>query len=403
MLTKPKEQTYLSPLQITWKRFKKNKLSVAALIFIVFISLAGVFAYWIIPDNTPNANRIILQISTSKPGATYTFLKIASEPEIENRNIFSILIGGKKDRFSYLQISDYKIINDLLFASEYTGIEGDTISKVGFSFIQLDPHLYSKKGENLFSISGKKNRLTKQEFAEMISKDHVVSKTFWLGTDRYGRDMWSRLLLGARVSLSIGLMAVFISMIIGVTLGALAGYYRGWVDISISWLINVIWSLPALLLVIAVSFALGKGFWQVFVAVGLSMWVEVARIVRGQLLSLREVEFVEAGRALGYSSSRIIFKHILPNISGPILVAAASNFVSAILLEAGLSFLGFGVQPPFPSWGGMIKEHYGYILIDAAYLAIIPGLAIMLLVYSFNLVAIGLRDAFDLKEGNTFS
>ncbi len=403
MLTKSKEQTYLSPLQITWKRFKKNKLSVAALIFIVFISLAGVFAYWIIPDNTPNANRIILQISTSKPGARFTFLKIASEPEIENRNMFSILISGKKDRFSYLPISDYKISNDSLFVSEYTGIEGDTISKVGFSFIQLDSYLYSKRGENLFSILGKKNRLTKQEFVEMIVKDHVVSKTFWLGTDRYGRDMWSRLLLGARVSLSIGLMAVFISMIIGVTLGALAGYYRGWVDISISWLINVIWSLPALLLVIAVSFALGKGFWQVFVAVGLSMWVEVARIVRGQLLSLREVEFVEAGRALGYSSSRIIFKHILPNISGPILVAAASNFVSAILLEAGLSFLGFGVQPPFPSWGGMIKEHYGYILIDAAYLAIIPGLAIMLLVYSFNLVAIGLRDAFDLKEGNTFS
>ena len=163
------------------------------------------------------------------------------------------------------------------------------------------------------------------------------------------------------------------------------------------WIINVVWSIPTLLLVIAITFALGKGFWQVFVAVGLTMWVEVARVVRGQILSIREKEYVEAGRALGFSNFRIIFHHILPNIMGVVIVISAANFASAILLEAGLSFLGIGVQPPMPSWGSMIKENYGYIILDSAHLAILPGLAIMLMVLAFMLVGNALRDALDVK------
>jgi len=207
--------------------------------------------------------------------------------------------------------------------------------------------------------------------------------------------------LGSRISLAVGLMSVIISMLLGVTVGAVAGYFGGWIDGALSWLMNILWSLPALLLVIAISFALGKGLWQIFIAVGLSMWVEVARLVRGQVMSLKQVEYVEAARSLGFNNTRIISRHILPNIIGPILVLASSNFASAILLEAGLSFLGFGAQPPMPTWGSMIKEHYGYIVMDSAYLAIMPGLAIMLLVYAFNLVTVGLRDAFDIKSQST--
>jgi len=206
------------------------------------------------------------------------------------------------------------------------------------------------------------------------------------------------MLYGIRISLSIGFIAVFISLIIGISLGLIAGYFRGRTDDIIMWLVNVIWSIPTLLMVIAITLALGKGFWQVFVAVGLTMWVEVTRIVRGQVFSIRESEYVEAGKALAYKPFRIIFKHILPNIIGPVIVISAANFAAAILIEAGLSFLGIGAQPPMPSWGGMIKDHYAYIIMDKAYLAIIPGVAIMSLVLAFMLLGNGLRDAFDVKD-----
>ena len=163
------------------------------------------------------------------------------------------------------------------------------------------------------------------------------------------------------------------------------------------WLINITWSIPTLLLVIAITLALGKGFWQVFIAVGLTMWVEVARVVRGQIMSVKEMQYVEAAKALGLSDFRIILRHILPNIMAPIIVISAANFAAAILIESGLSFLGIGAQPPTPSWGAMIKDHYSYIILGKAYLAIIPGLAIMMLVMAFMLIGNALRDALDVK------
>jgi peptide/nickel transport system permease protein len=161
---------------------------------------------------------------------------------------------------------------------------------------------------------------------------------------------------------------------------------------------NIVWSIPTLLLVFAITFALGKGFWQVFVAVGLTLWVNVARTLRGQVLAVRNIEYVEATRALGFSDARIIFRHILPNVLGPVLVVAAANFASAIVIEAGLSFLGVGVQPPQPSWGLMIKENYSFIITSNPSLAIIPGVAIMILVLAFNLLGNALRDRLDVRR-----
>ena len=209
--------------------------------------------------------------------------------------------------------------------------------------------------------------------------------------------MLSRLIVGTRVSLSVGLITVIISLSIGLVLGSLAGYYRGRTDNIIMWFINVIWSIPTLLLVFAITLALGKGFWQVFIAVGLTMWVNVARLVRGQVLAVRELEYVEATRALGFSDLRTIVRHIWPNIMGPVMVVAASNFASAIVIEAGLSFLGIGVQPPQPSWGLMIKENYYLIITQNPMLALTPGYAIMLLVLAFNLLGNGLRDALNVR------
>src|SRR5690606_8378350 len=196
---------------------------------------------------------------------------------------------------------------------------------------------------------------------------------------RYGRDILSRLVIGARVSISVGIVAVLLSLSIGIVLGSIAGYYGGVVDNMVMWVINILWAIPTLLLVFAITLTIGKGFWEIFIAIGLTMWVSAARLIRGQVMVMKEMEYITAARALGLSDMRIIFKHILPNIAGPIMVIAAANFATAILIEAGLSFLGIGVQPPRPSWGLMIKEHYNFLVTNRPLLAIVPGIAIMLL------------------------
>ena len=220
---------------------------------------------------------------------------------------------------------------------------------------------------------------------------------FYFGTDKFGRDVLSRIIIGSRISFSIGFVSVFISLLIGLILGCIAGYYSGYPDRIIMWIINVTWSIPTLLLVIAITLALGKGFWQVFIAVGLTMWVEVARIVRGQIKQFKERQFVIAAKVMGYNDFRIITKHILPNIYSPLIVISAANFASAILIESGLSFLGLGAQPPMTSWGLMIKDHYNYIILGEPFLAIIPGVCIMLLVCAFMLFGNSLRDLLDVR------
>lgn len=359
-----------SPAQRIWVRFKKNKPAFGGLIFILLMILMGILGYLITPDQTPMANTMHLQLSNKKPGRTFEFLVISEKKHTSKENLLTKMLHGQPAAFKSIPITAYRISGDQLLVKEYIGDDEDATES---SYPMGKDH---------------------EEFA----RQHIYKQTFWLGTDGYGRDLLSRLVLGIRVSLSVGLIAVLISMSIGVSLGALAGYFGGITDSAISWLMNVIWSLPSLLLVIAISFALGKGFWQIFIAVGLSTWVDVARLVRGQVMAIKEAEFVEAAKALGFPAHRILLRHIMPNIAGPVLVIASANFASAILLETGLSFLGFGAQPPMPSWGSMIQENYGYIVMDAAYLAILPGMAIMLTVYAFNLMAIGLRDAFDIKS-----
>lgn len=377
--------------------FFQNKLAVAGLCLVVLVSVLAVLGYLITPDATPQANDMLVQLGLKKPGASFILLKFKAAENTAEVGILQKMLSGQPAVYRNIPVTSYRFKGDSIYVREYIG-EEDISAETAYS-------IYKISDKKSIASAETKKTVLKEASVSAVKEDiihhHIVKKTFWLGTDIYGRDMLSRLIIGARVSLAVGFVSVIISLIVGVIIGAAAGYYGGKTDAFLSWLMNVLWALPALLLVIAISFALGKGLWQIFVAVGLSMWVEVGRLVRGQVIALKQVEFVEAARALGYSDFRIILKHILPNITGPILVLAAANFASAILLEAGLSFLGYGAQPPTPTWGTMIKEHYGYIVIGSAYLAILPGLAIMLMVYAFNLVTLGLRDAFDIKLQHT--
>lgn len=317
----------------------------------LFLCFLAVLGYLITPDSSSYANNQHLEISMKSPGYSCFFYK---EEHEATSSILKTLVFGKKEYQSELALSSYEISNDSVFLRV------------------VDP-------EETLSF-------WVQDKGQAFISEHLTKKVFWLGTDQFGRDVLSRLIIGLRISLSVGFISVLISLLIGVSLGAIAGYFGKWVDHLVMWFINVVWSLPSLLLIIAISFALGKGFWQMFIAIGLTMWVEVARVVRGQVMSIKQNEYVEAAHALAYSNARIITKHILPNIWGPVIVISAANFSTAILVEAGLSFLGLGVAPPIPSLGGMIRESYIGIFFGYPWLSFFPGMLIISIVFSFMMM-----------------
>lgn len=391
----------------SWSKLKKNKSAMFGLSIIVLAVLVSILGGNIRPDASPYAYNTVPSLMKLKTGTTVQFLMVKKNKEVKESSFFNqLFFGGQEPTHLSIPITDYSFDKDEIIVSLFSSNSSLNekkryqLANVYYSIKKNEKEIgVSTSSINYYTLTNEVKSIDKKELQSLIIKENIITKTFWLGTDVQGRDLLSRIMSGTIVSLSVGLISVIISLIIGVTLGAIAGYYRGWVDDVIMWIINIVWSIPTLLLIISVTLLLGKGFTTVFFAVGLTMWVELARVVRGQILSIREKEYIEAGKALGFSNYRIITKHIFPNIIGSVIVISAANFASAILIEAGLSFLGIGVQIPMVSWGTMIEQHRSFITHpDKAFLALIPGLCIIFLVFAFMLLGNGLRDSFDTQK-----
>lgn len=327
------------------KRFKRHKLAFIAFYVLIFMILVAVFAGIISPYSP---DRQILEFSSKGLFFSPDVIQVK-----ENSGIAIVPVKNIVDeKETSLTIIDY----------------ADNLKELDKTSIIKDRNEY-------------------------LSRMH-----FFLGTDKFGRDILSRLIYGTRISVSVGIISQIIALIIGILLGSVAGFYRGISDKIIMWLINVVWAFPSILLVIAISVVLGKGYWQAFVAIGLTSWIDIARITRGQIFSIRESEYIEAARSLGISDRKIIIKHIIPNTISPVIITSTVGLANAVIFEASLSFLGLGVQPPTASWGQMVFDGYKYLITGTNYnMVLLPSLAIMILVFSINMVGDGLRDSLDPK------
>ena len=384
---------------------RRHFAALAGFILIAAACAVAILGYLIMPDKSPNANDGAVQLGKQPPGARAIFLKIAKNSAPEKRSLLGVALYGRENPYLLIPVTSYHIDGLRIQASGYGRTEAQQTYDMReiVTGVSHQPELTTDQAPERESpvrvryLTGIEQDISYGELLDRFEGDHVETRRYLLGTDRAGRDLLSRLIFGTRISLSIGLAAVAISLFIGIVAGTLAGYFGRITDTVIVWLISVIWSVPGIMLVIAISIALqSRGLWVIFLAVGLTMWVEVARTVRGEMLALREKQYVEAARAFGFSDFRIVFRHIMPNMAGTLVVLATANFASAILLEAGLSFLGLGVQPPTPSWGMMVYEGFQAMgTKNSWHLILFPALAICIMVLAFNLLGSGLRDATD--------
>lgn len=364
--------------------------------------MVAVFGSYLRPDSSQFASTQNRSLAKLKPLTRVQFLKYRMNKPLSKKGWRErIHNGGIESDFVYypydkLSMSGNSVtidfrgrsrtyqMADILYAIDPITVEsiGQSTS-TAFTFVDIDNNSQAT---------------TTRAMTSEIEGENLVSKTFLFGTDALGRDVLSRLMAGSAVSLSVGFFAVCASVFLGLMIGLFAGYFGGIVDRMLSWSMNLFWSVPAILLVVSVTIALGTGVQALIIGIALVLWVEMAQVVRHTVLSIRLKDFVKALRLMGLSHFKILFKHIIPGLMGPIAVLASTSFAEAIMLEAGLSFLGIGVQPPQPSWGNMIRDSYGYIIAgDSAFLAIIPSTALIVLILSFVFVSNGLKEMTDVK------
>lgn len=400
-----------SPNYFIRRRLLNNYPAMTGLIIIAIAAFIAILGYTIMPDDSPNANDGAIQLQKQMPGFKATFLKIRKNAAIEEHSWLGELAFGQPSTYLLEPIAAYRLEDLKVFVTPFEESGEKVYDLVGVVLpLYVGDHQLPQFPENTnwvaegetiryLNLEGEEEQISKAALLEQFREENLEERLFLLGTDKSGRDMLSRLMFGARISLSIGLVSVLVSVVLGILFGALAGFFGGWVDTVVTWFMSVVWSIPGIMLVIAISMALqSRGVFVAFIAVGLTMWVDVARVVRGEIFSIKEKLYIEAARAYGLNNRQIIWNHVLPNLLGSLIVIATANFAAAILLEAGLSFLGLSVQPPTPSWGIMIYEGYHAIgTQNSWHLVVFPAVAISLMVLSFNLLGNGLRDAFDPK------
>lgn len=340
--------------------------------------LIAVFAYPLAPDGSPGAARMLKELKAKPPGFSRQFLKVPLRQAPRKKSFIAALFTGAEPSCSLVPVNDFFFARDTLVVQHYIGLG------VQDTLVFLLKHLQPPTS-NFQQSLGRQQR--------QVAGEAITRRTFLLGTDRYGRDILSRIIIGTRISLGVGFVAMLISLGIGLLLGVLAGYCRGWVDHLVMYLANVLTAIPWPLLAFGITLSLGRGFWQIAVAVGLVMWAGTARLVREEVLVLREREWVRSAQLLGLSNMRILIRHILPNMAASLLALAAANVASGMLAEAGLSFLGIGMQPPAPSWGGMMREQWAFLPAGRAALALIPGVALVVLAGAFQMLSHLLREA----------
>jgi peptide/nickel transport system permease protein len=407
----------------TLKEIYLNTPAFFGLVYIISCFVVVLLGYSIMMDKTPNAEDGHPMVRKLQPLSSAYFLKIKHSFEVEKKNFLYSLYFGTESEYSIVPLNGSYLDTNVLFIQGDTLLFYKTLDSRGHDTLLSKPliecvvNINTSLSESYNFRNGKNYLIRENDYLYLNSNDDTVSITkedllsefyaknlekryFILGTDEAGRDMYSKLIFGTRIALLIGLASVLISLVVGVTLGAVAGFFGGTVDSVISWLITVFFAIPSIMWVIAISFVLGsRELWVVFVAVGLTTWVDIARLVRGQIISIKQSLYIDAARALGYTNGRIVFNHILPNVIDPLIIASTSNFATAILVESGLSFLGIGVRPPTPSWGYMIYEGFKTIgSPNSLHIILVPCLAISLTILAFNLLGNGLRDALDPKK-----
>jgi len=394
-----------------YERFFQDRLAVAGLIAIVLLHILAAGCYLIAPDATPNANDGAIQVRKQPPGFSVKMLKIMKNQPVEQNTFFERFLKGRESKYTIVPIKEELHIEGDSVLFKPFGREQTQLSYLLLNCVKplsVNAADYLGKGlgvswrahnDTLTYIDcfGEAQRISRESLQASFMQDHLETRTYWLGTDKSGRDMLSRLILGARISLAMGFVAMLISTLVGVFLGAIAAYFGHKVDLAVQWLMTVFWSVPGTMLVIVLAVLIGsKSHWALFTSVGFTLWVEVARITRGQIMAVQHRLFVDAARSMGYNRWWILLKHVLPNSAGPIATVALYNFALAILIEAGLSFLGMGIQPPVPSWGTMLNEGFQSVgTINSWHLIFMPSAAIIVTILSFNLVANGLKKAIN--------